>query len=74
VTDQTIKRPGRPQNPRWDAIPIGARITLSECARILGVDRNSLRANYVQPSAPRRLPDNIEVIRDGSTILILRTR
>lgn len=71
--NQPVKRRGKPTNPRWEHIPVGSRLTMGETARILAIGRETLRKNYIGDKPRRRLPAGFHTLRDGLTVLIVRT-
>ena len=63
----------------WDAVPIGQRLTLTEAAAVIGIDRESLRRNYAWSGQnvqnTNALPEGFQFIREnGRALFLIRTK
>ena len=60
-----VSRPVRRNRGRWEAVPVGVRLTFTEAANIIGIRRTTLINAYTGLKARRKLPEGFHVIREG---------
>ena len=68
-----VYRPERANRGSWDSVPFDVRLTLSEAAAIIGIDRRSLRSAYAGANPQRQMPTGFSFhMENGRAVFLIR--